>query len=476
MKIVIGGLYHESNTFNPFMTDKDRFVISEGEKVLHRVASTDIFIAHGFEVVPSIHAAALSSGVVKEEAYRYFADKIIRTIEQEDGIAGLWFHLHGAMTVERIGSAELQLLKEIREKIGFEIPISLTLDIHGNIHPDLPKYANIIRSYRTVPHTDQAETERITAQLLVDAIHNRRKVKPAYRRIPLMVSGEQALGNTEPLLSIFDKLEQIEQIEGIATASYFIGFAWADVPHSAGAAIVVPEDERYEALADKLADELARYVYDRRKEFQFTALVLEPDAAVDKALETDLSPVFIADAGDNTTGGAAGINTLLLDRFMSRSDLRGKKVCIASIFDRKAYAICSRYAVGEQVDVHVGIHYDEDSKPVHIKGVLKAKGDLLGYLGSTEVKVGEACTVSVGDLDVVIANSGESFITIQHFVAAGLNIHDYDVIVVKQGYLFPDLSRLAKLDILALSPGATYQLIDQLNFTQVARPIFPLDP
>lgn len=475
MKIVIGGLYHESNTYNPFVTSVNNFVVTEGEQVLHKVASTKVFIENGFEVVPSIYATALSSGVVSEETYRYFFNKILKAIEDESDIDGIWFHLHGAMTVENIGSAELQLLKDIREKIGYEIPISLTLDIHGNLHSDLPKYANIIRSYRTVPHTDQGETEEITAQLLVDAIKNKRKIKPAFSRIPLMISGEQALGHTEPLRSIFNKLKEYETMEGIASASYFIGFAWADVEHSSGSAVVIPKDENYFNLAQNLADELAQFVYDKRFEFQFEALALHPDEAIDRAFETDLRPVFISDSGDNTTGGAVGINTLLLDKLMSRKSLDGKKICVAAVYDSKAYEICNNYNIGDQVDVNVGIHYDDDSKPVNMKGIVKAKGDLLGYLGSTEDKVGEVCTISVGDMDIVIANSGESFITMNHFSSAGLEINDYDMIVVKQGYLFPELSKISQLDILALTPGATYQLLEQLEFKNVTRPIFPLD-
>ena len=125
--------------------------------------------------------------------------------------------------------------------------------------------------------------------------------------------------------------------------------------------------------------------------------------------------------------------------------------------------------------VGLGIDYDEDSKPVEIRGVLKAKGDLMGYLGNTDDKVGDTCAIAVGNIDIVIANKGDSFITVNHFKSAGLELSDYDVIIVKQGYLFPELSERSKLDILALTPGATYQLIEKLNFHHVKRPVYPLD-
>jgi microcystin degradation protein MlrC len=75
----------------------------------------------------------------------------------------------------------------------------------------------------------------------------------------------------------------------------------------------------------------------------------------------------------------------------------------------------------------------------------------------------------------VIANKGDSFITVGHFNAAGLNMDDYDVIVVKQGYLFAELAALAKLHIMALTPGATYQLFHKLEFHHIPRPCYPFD-
>src|SRR5690554_5916560 len=69
--------------------------------------------------------------------------------------------------------------------------------------------------------------------------------------------------------------------------------------------------------------------------------------------------------------------------------------------------------------------------------------------------VGVAITLSQGDLDLVITDVPGSLITISHFENAGLNIEDYQIIVVKQGYLFDDHRLRADLAILALTPGAT---------------------
>ncbi|MDY0393451.1 M81 family metallopeptidase [Virgibacillus halophilus] len=245
-------------------------------------------------------------------------------LEKHKDIDGIWMHLHGSMVVEEIGSGELALLKEIRQHIGYEIPISLTLDIHGNLAEDLHEYVNIVYSYRTVPHVDQPEVERISAQLLVDAIAHQAKIRPSFKSLPMIIPGEKAVGASEPLRSIFNKLKELEQMEGIISANFFICHAWNDTENTRSSIFVVPESEAYKALADKVTEELAAFVYDRRHEFEFQAKVLEPVEAIQRALEGASKPVFISDSGDNSTAGAPGMSTLLL-QMLRDSDLKDKK-------------------------------------------------------------------------------------------------------------------------------------------------------
>lgn len=472
LKVLVGCIYHESNTFNPFPTDLSGFVILEGNDMLSKLASVQIFEDHGFEVVPSIFASGLPSGTVKKETYELLTSKIMKTLENETDIDGIWLHFHGSMNVEEVGSGELALLKEIRKVVGSTTPISIALDIHANVSNELHKYANIIRSYRTVPHIDQAETEIITAKLLVDSLINNKQINPVYKKLPIVIGGDTAIDSHEPLKSIFNRLNEIESLPGILSASFFIGFSWADTDHTGSSIIIVPESNSYKEMAINKAEELANYIDNRKHEFKFQSLALNPYLAVKKALDANCSPVFISDTGDNTTGGAAGINTELLKITLDMNNPKDKKICIAAIFDESAYEICSTYSCNDLVKLKVGIDYDKYSESVAVEGILKAKGDLLGF---TSDKVGKTCTLSVGNIDLVIANKAESFITIDHFKAAGLKIEDYDVVVVKQGYLFPELTEVAELSIFALTQGATYQYFYKLPFKHIPENMYPFN-
>lgn len=471
MRVLVGGFYHESNTFNPNLTNITDFILYESNSMLNKVASTEVFLEAGVEVIPSIYSFSLPSGIVSEDAYRFFADKILNAIKKEKYLDGIWLHLHGAMVVENIGSCEIQLLKEIREIVGFEIPISLTLDIHANNHTDLSKYANIIRSYRTVPHVDQKLTEQLTAKYLINFMKNKNKVFPIIKKLPMIISGETALGNREPLKSIFKKLEEVEKLNGILSASFFVGFSWADTEYTGSSIVVVPESEEFNSLAQEVANELADLILKKKDEFKFASLALKPKDAIEKAIKINKKPVFISDSGDNTTGGAIGTSTIFLREIIKYKDLTNKKICIASIYDEDAFDYCSKKVVGELVEVPIGKNSSNFDKSITIKGVLKSKGALMGYLGFTTKKVGEVCTLSAGNIDIVIANKPYSFITVNHFKEANLDLNSYDIIVVKQGYLFSELESISKFHILALTSGATYQIIKELKYENVSRPI-----
>src|SRR5690625_3343587 len=189
MKVIVGCLYHETNTFNPYLTDVEAFTLATGDDALRRLASVPVFEAAGIEVIPSLFMTALPSGIVKASAYQHFVDALERALQEHPDADGLWLHLHGSMVAEGVDSAELDLLRRTRSLMGDNFLISLTFDAHANLPPQILELANIARGYRTVPHTDQADTERVTAQLLTDAIANKRYPVIASKQVPLIICG-----------------------------------------------------------------------------------------------------------------------------------------------------------------------------------------------------------------------------------------------------------------------------------------------
>lgn len=475
MKIAVGLFYLECNTYNPDLTRKESFVFAEGEEMLPYIHVTDLLREEGAELVPTIMASTLPAGMLKEEDFWYFANKILDTVRANPDLDGIWLHLHGSMEVENIGSGDLRLVRELRRIVGDEIPIGIALDAHANNDSRLADYVNIMRGYHTIPHADQPETEQIVARGLVELIREKQRVRPALITIPGLLSGEKGLTAAEPLKSLVEHTLELERKPEILCATFFMGDPWSDCPNSHLSVAVVPAREEHAALAEKYAREIAQRVIASLDKFVFEVPTIRPDKALEMALNFSGKPVFISDSGDNTTGGAVGEGTEMLRLVTSACPDTQKRILITAIHDDAAYAACVKAGVGSPVTVRVGTGRDETSVPVEITGVVKCLGKVLGYLNCDSDECGECVTVSLGNIDVVLSNAATSFITPGHFDAAGTPIDAYDIIVLKQGYLFAQLRPLTRLAIMAVTKGATYQYIEELPYKRIVHPIYPFE-
>jgi microcystin degradation protein MlrC len=61
------------------------------------------------------------------------------------------------------------------------------------------------------------------------------------------------------------------------------------------------------------------------------------------------------------------------------------------------------------------------------------------------------------------------------FTRLGLKPREADIVVVKIGYLEPELYAMQKGWMLALTPGGVDQNLERLPYKRIQRPMFPLD-
>lgn len=76
---------------------------------------------------------------------------------------------------------------------------------------------------------------------------------------------------------------------------------------------------------------------------------------------------------------------------------------------------------------------------------------------------------------VIIADDRRAYTRLQQFKDLGLDPPAFSIVVVKLGYLFPELRDVAPRHIMALSPGFSNEAIKELPFHNVQRPIYPID-
>ena len=469
MKIAVGSLQQETNTFSFSQARIEDFEFLEGEAIFDKLPVQAFFKQAGATIIPTIYANTLPSGPVSRDTFEYFKSKIIDRISKESYIDGIWLYLHGAMEVVGVGSGEEALVRSIRDLVGEETLIAVALDFHANNSDNFIQNVDIVRGYRTAPHTDQVDTQLATAELLVRCIRENIKPKTAVSRPPLILSGDMVTTDVDPMRSLLEEMRTIESDDALLSASIFNGQPWVDAPNT-GASVVVIAKADY-SLAERAARQLAQRFWDKRHKFHFEEEVFKPRDAIAAALNTDVSPVFISDSGDNVTAGAPGSRTLLLKLFLSDRN-RSRRVLVASIQNPQVLEMLSARKVGDNVDFELSGDGVPESELVTVHGTLTAHGRGRGI---NDEDTGPTAVVAMGNIQVVISAGRSAFISPVHFQKAGVRWNDYDIIVVKLGYLFPELRQLAGRSILALTPGASSEDVAFLPFSRLRRPIYPCD-
>lgn len=479
MKVLIGGFVAESNARVKKPCRLQDFMMKTGDEVVDALYVRDLFEEAGVEVIPTVYADGRAGGRMEKEAFDFILEQFLKGVrEHMDEIDGMFFFLHGASNVLGLegGSGEHTIVREIRRLVGPYLPIAMVMDPHGNLSQEQADNCQIIRTFRHSPHTDRPDCHRLVAKLFLDLLNNRRNIHPVYRKVPILVGGERSVSLDEPMVSINRLLDEVEADPRILCCSYHIGYVRHDNDKCGASVIVVPKTEADAEYAARKADEIAAFAWSRRKEFHFTGNALEPEDAFRQAIEFPGSLVVITDSGDNCTAGGPGCNTTILRQCLEAKDLHGKRIVFACIADEEnALALKDRHP-GQHVSVDLGANLDPLSAKVHLEGTVKAVGELHHHYGETQ-SVGTCTTLTLDGtaIDVVIAQKAVSFAEEQQYEAAGLSLSDYDLLVVKQGYIYPRLKELAKFSVMSLTDGATNQRAEKIQYRRILRPMYPID-
>lgn len=478
MKVMIGEFVTESNANIPDLCTLDHYDLGYGKDCICKMRVQKVFERENVKIIPSIFANAGPGGIVARSAFNYIESVFLDTVkENKKDIDGIFLMLHGASEVEDIGSGDHHIVKEIRKIVGPYLPIAVVCDPHGNLSKDYVESLQIIRSYRESPHTDADQTMELVAKMLCDLLKNRQNIYSVYRKLPMILGGEQSVSADEPVKSINEYMNKLEEDSRIKSCSWHVGYIRHDTDVAGCGIVVVPETQKDQGYAEEIADQLSKYVWDRRHEFHYTGLTAKPEDALKLALNFEDKPVFITDSGDNVTSGAGGWNTFVLRQFLDVEKLK-KKTLFATICDPMAYDVLKNHHAGDEVQIHLGVGYDDLSSSIDLEVIVKEQGDLVGFMMHDPNSVfGHCVNVNIKNtnIDVMVADTGWAVCEVRQFDVIGINITNYDVIVVKQGYIFPEFKELGKLCIMSLTQGATLQDTASLPFKRVMRPMFPID-
>jgi len=256
MKILVGMMSHETNTFSPVPTPLTRFGAGrnplEGGVIQTTYRNRSSTMAgmlaeasqHDVELITPIAAAAPPSGPVDQDAYQYMCDRIC---EAAIGCDGLLLDLHGAMVTEQHEDGEGTLLARLRQEQP-DIPIGVGLDMHANIFPEMVANASVITGYHTYPHIDMFETGVLSARVLLAALKGDVTPVMVWGNAPMLPHVMRQGTDDFPNKELQARAREMEETGEALTVSLFTGFPHADIYH-AGLSVVVTTDNDPEKAA-----------------------------------------------------------------------------------------------------------------------------------------------------------------------------------------------------------------------------------
>lgn len=457
MRIAIGGISTESCTFSPLPTRLEDFTLHRGDAFLDRYPFLNQFDA---EFVPLLWARALPGGSVESTIYQQIRDEFITLLRQNGPFDGVYLDMHGATNVQGMDDAEGDWIQAVRQAVGSNCLISASFDLHGNISPREMENLDMMSAYRTAPHVDFIETRCKALSLLIHCLEHDIRPMRAWVQIPVVLPGERTSTEWEPGASVYASLAESDPVPGVLDASLLVGYVWADEPRASATAIVTGTDAE---VIKREAARIAQRYWDARAQFDFGVQTGSIDECITQALEAPESCVFISDSGDNPTAGGAGDVPLFLGRLIER---RVESAVVASIGDAEAVAVCEAAGVGAEVSLSLGGKLDpRTSSP------LPVTGRVLNIVPGQNTEV----VVQIGGVKAIITHRRRPYHYIADFQRLGIEPLKHKIVVVKIGYLEPDLKRAAPRALLALSPGAVDQAIERIPFQRIQRPKYPLD-
>jgi microcystin degradation protein MlrC len=472
-RVAIAGLAIESSTFSPAQTEAEAFHARLGEDIFsyYPFLSPDSLNRQRAEWIPTLRGKALPGGIVTRRAYDSLVNITLEMLEANGPYDGLFFDIHGAMSVVGLDDPEGDFIAKIREVIGTEPLISTSMDLHGNVSRKLAQHTDLITCYRMAPHEDALESKKRAVVNLLDRLESG-KGKPAYKAwvpVPILLPGEKTSTRIEPAKSLYAQVDPATQQEGVIDAAIWVGYAWADEPRN-HAVVMAYGDDRQQV--SNTAEDLAREFWEARNDFIFVAPTATLEESLEMALASQEKPFVISDMGDNPTAGGAGDVTWTLQQILARPEFQsenGPELIYASIPGPELVAAALEVGEGGQVDALAGAAIDDRyAPPIPLQGTVEAikHGD---QHAETEV------VVKVGSVHVIVTKKRKPYHHESDFTDLGLKPRETDILVVKIGYLVPELYDLRADWVMALTPGGVDQDLERLDYQRINRPMFPLD-
>lgn len=484
MRIALGGLSHETNTYADAVTGPtglDRFVVQRGDRML-RARGSDNYVGGfldacdelGAEPVPTLWAWAGPSGTITADAFTTLGDELLRRLQDAMPFDAVALELHGAGVVEGIDDLEGHLGAEVRRLVGPDVPIVAALDLHANITDEMAEVFDVFFGNHLYPHTDGRERGFEAVAAIPRILAGTWTPVTRVEHLPMLLPP----ATTEPggpAAEMNDLCRTIEARPGVIDCTVFHGFPFVDVPHVGVHVVVTTDDDP--GLASSCASEVASWIWEQRDRFRREAYSAEGavDAARDLVAE-GARPVVINETSDNPGGGAPGDGTHLL-RAMVDAEL--EDAAFGFIADPDVADEAHRAGVGARLDVRLGgKHGDLHGEPVDLSCVVRTLTDgrivLQHMMRGVPLDLGPSARLRCGGLDIVVTSKPFQTLDAEIFLLHGIDVARCSVVGLKSSQHFrAGFGHLAGAILTVDGPGLTTNQVEVFEHARAGRPLWP---
>ena len=417
-RIGIAGLQHETNVFAPLKADLKAFEttpayprLPRGQALIEQVHGLNLPIAGfidaaragGHTLAPSVWGMATPSAHVSDHAFDTITGMIVDDLRAAVPLDAVYLCLHGAMVTESHEDGEGELLRRVREVVGADVPISVSLDLHCNTTEAMMRHADTMVAYRTYPHVDMAQTGHAAYDLLERMLSSGTRPAKAMRRTDFLISLVWQCSLIPPADRIYADLQALRG-DSLWSASFTPGFPPADIAECGPAVFAYADDQ---ATADAVADDLLARVDAARA--HWNGKLYTPAEAVDKAMrEYQGRPFVFADTQDNPGAGGASDTVGLLEGMVRCG---AEDAVLAMLYDPQAALAAHQSGVGSQLSLKLGA---SSGQPGHVPFAAEVVVDAISdgeFTGTgpmtrgAQFRMGPTALLRIGGVRVIVTSA-----------------------------------------------------------------------
>ena len=517
MRIAVLGISHETNTFSRVPADYAAFEksgINRGEEIVERNRRSQYTIAGyleaadelGFELVPLMYAATGPIGTITKDAYDRLTDEMFGMLRDQGPWDGVLIANHGAAVSEEYPDMDAEFTRAVREIVGPEVPVGMTLDMHSNITQQTIDNTDVCVVWRTNPHMDPKPRGRKTAELVYRTARGEIRPVQWIETPPMQVNIVKQFTGEEPMKSLVADAVAANERPGLLDTSVAEGYPYSDVEEM-GMSFIAIADGDIDA-AREAAKWMARRGWEKRaalneeqpKAAEALKMALQryvgpkPDGVMNpvphdgsalEAAPTDtdhahLGPIVLMDVGDNIGGGSSADSTFIL----AEAQRMGVQSFLQSLYDPEAVEACLKTGVGNDVTLDVGGKTDDmHGSPVRVTGRVRAitDGDFEAtrpnHGGGRFFRCGTAVRLDTTDGHTLLLTSRRiGNTTREQMYHIGIWPEEFKIVVAK-GVVSPRpaYQPIAREIILVNTPGVTTADLSFFTYERRRRPLYPFE-